>query len=227
MGSASHSWIGSAGAQLAVVFVAMAPKIKVVYFDLMGRAELTRLILAQAGVEYEDVRIKREDWPAMKPTIPWNQLPMLEYDGKKIVQSIAMARFFAREYGLAGKNNLEAAQADMLVDCMTDLQNKYVPVLFQPDEAKKKEMAETFIKEQLTPFMKNLAGALKDNGGQWLVGSDLTYADIMLASLLGTLEKRHPGVLSKEAPLLYKHMSEVYGLPKIKEWIAKRPKTEF
>ena len=55
--------------------------------------------------------------------IPWNQLPCLEYDGKKIVQSIAMARFVARENGLAGKNNLEGAQADMLVDCMSDLLN--------------------------------------------------------------------------------------------------------
>ena len=45
----------------------------------------------------------------------------MEYDGKKIVQSIAMARFVARENKLAGKNNLEAAQADMLVDCMNDL----------------------------------------------------------------------------------------------------------
>ena len=48
---------------------------------------------------------------------------MLEYDGKKIIQSIAMARFVARENGLAGKNNLEAAQADMLVDCMQDIGN--------------------------------------------------------------------------------------------------------
>ena len=48
---------------------------------------------------------------------------MLEYDGKKIVQSVAMARFVARENGLAGKNNLEGAYADMLVDCMWDLAN--------------------------------------------------------------------------------------------------------
>ena len=53
--------------------------------------------------------------------MPWGKLPCLEYDGKKIVQSIAMARFVARENKLAGKNNLEAAQADMLVDCMNDL----------------------------------------------------------------------------------------------------------
>merc|ERR1712088_88336 len=163
-------------------------------------------------------KIKREDWPAMKPTIPWNQLPCLEYDGKKIVQSIAMARFVAREYGLAGKNNLEGAQADMLVDCMSDLGNKFGPIFREKDEAKKKEMAEKFKKEELPPFMKNMAQALTDNGGQWLVGGGVTYADIMLAGLLGMLDKRHPGVLEKQAPMLYKHMGKVVALPKIKEW---------
>jgi glutathione S-transferase len=45
----------------------MAPKIKLVYFNMEGRAELTRLILAQAGVEFEDKRVTREEWMAMKP----------------------------------------------------------------------------------------------------------------------------------------------------------------
>lgn len=46
----------------------MAPKIKLVYFNMEGRAELTRLILAQAGVEFEDKRVTREEWMAMKPS---------------------------------------------------------------------------------------------------------------------------------------------------------------
>ena len=46
----------------------MAPKIKLFYFNARGRAELARLILAQAGVEYEDVRFPREDWPKHKPS---------------------------------------------------------------------------------------------------------------------------------------------------------------
>ena len=43
-------------------------KIKLIYFDARGRAELSRLILAQAGQEYEDVRVKKEEWPSMKPS---------------------------------------------------------------------------------------------------------------------------------------------------------------
>ena len=43
-------------------------KMKLIYFDARGRAELSRLILAQAGQEYEDCRIKRDEWPAMKPS---------------------------------------------------------------------------------------------------------------------------------------------------------------
>ena len=40
--------------------------IKLTYFNLKGRAELARLILAQAEVEYEDCRIEKEDWPELK-----------------------------------------------------------------------------------------------------------------------------------------------------------------
>ena len=44
----------------------MAPKYKLTYFDAMGRAEITRLVFAQAGLEYEDHRINRADWPELK-----------------------------------------------------------------------------------------------------------------------------------------------------------------
>jgi hypothetical protein len=46
----------------------MAPKIKLTYFDVRARAELARMILAQAGAEYEDHRIEKSEWAAMKPS---------------------------------------------------------------------------------------------------------------------------------------------------------------
>ena len=37
-------------------------KIKLTYFNGRGRGELSRIILAQAGVEYEDHRITFDEW---------------------------------------------------------------------------------------------------------------------------------------------------------------------
>ena len=42
------------------------PTYKLTYFNGRGRAEITRLIFAAAGVPYEDVRIEKEAWPAVK-----------------------------------------------------------------------------------------------------------------------------------------------------------------
>ena len=42
-------------------------------------------------------------------------------DGKLISQSMPIARFIARENGLAGKDNWEAAKADMVVACLDDM----------------------------------------------------------------------------------------------------------
>lgn len=44
----------------------MAPKLKLYYFDMTGRAEPIRLILAAGQVPYEDCRFAREDWPKLK-----------------------------------------------------------------------------------------------------------------------------------------------------------------
>ncbi len=70
---------------------------KLYYFNLRGRAELARLVFAAAGQEYEDVRIKKEDWPNYKPNAPFCQGPYLEvHDGSnvfKMAQSISIGKF--------------------------------------------------------------------------------------------------------------------------------------
>ena len=45
----------------------MPPKYKLIYFPVTARAEMTRLMFAAAGVDYEDYRIKWEDWKKLKP----------------------------------------------------------------------------------------------------------------------------------------------------------------
>lgn len=46
---------------------------------------------------------------------------MLEEDGKKITQSMAIARYLGKKAGLAGKDDWENLQIDIIADTITDL----------------------------------------------------------------------------------------------------------
>lgn len=43
-------------------------KYRLIYFDHRGAAEPARLLLNYVDAPFEDVRVKMEDWPAMKPS---------------------------------------------------------------------------------------------------------------------------------------------------------------
>ena len=55
--------------------------------------------------------------------MPLGVMPVLEYDGEVLSQSKTIARFLAKEFGIAGKTNVLQAKADMIVDCVTDIEN--------------------------------------------------------------------------------------------------------
>ena len=44
------------------------PSYKLIYFNFRGRAEVIRLMFAEADQPYEDYRFEREDWPKEKPS---------------------------------------------------------------------------------------------------------------------------------------------------------------
>merc|ERR1712002_1194339 len=126
---------------------AAMPNIKLTYFDLRARAEPSRLLLAYGGLKYEDERIPppwepTSTWASLKPTTPFGQLPILKWDGEVLCQSMACARFIAREVGLAGNTNLESAQIDEIIDVIQDLINAGVKLYFAKDEAGLKNHAE-------------------------------------------------------------------------------------
>jgi len=108
------------------------PTMKITYFDIRGRAETARLVLAYAEVSFEDDRLPfppNEVWAAKKPSVTLGQLPTLEVEGKTLHQSMAIARYLAKENGLAGANNLEGAQCDEIVDFVSDMQQAIVRIL--------------------------------------------------------------------------------------------------
>ncbi|XP_072351100.1 hematopoietic prostaglandin D synthase-like, partial [Scyliorhinus torazame] len=55
----------------------------------------------------------------------FKQIPVLNVDNIIINQSSAIARYLARETGLAGKSNLEQARVDAIVDTINDFMNMF------------------------------------------------------------------------------------------------------
>ena len=46
---------------------------KLYYYNLRGRAELSRLILYYSGIPFEDIRLEKSEWPLYKSgNVPWN-----------------------------------------------------------------------------------------------------------------------------------------------------------
>merc|ERR1712012_791873 len=135
-------------------------KIKLTYFNLRARAEPCRLLLAYGGIKYEDERIPppwdpSSTWSTLKPTTPFGQLPVLNWDGVEVCQSMACARFIAREVGLAGNTSLEQAQADEVVDVIQDLINAWVKLYFAKDEAGLKKFGEGLFRLLLVSWRRS------------------------------------------------------------------------
>merc|ERR1712151_1075335 len=112
--------------------------IKLTYFDLRARAEPCRLLLAYAGSKYEDERLpapwdNMAPWTTLKPNTPWGQVPLLSWDGEVIAQSMACARFLAREFNLAGRTSMEMAQVDEIIDVIQDLLNAWYSLYHAKD----------------------------------------------------------------------------------------------
>ncbi|XP_034626958.1 hematopoietic prostaglandin D synthase isoform X2 [Trachemys scripta elegans] len=101
------------------------PHYKLMYFNLRGRAEIIRYLFAYSGIKYEDHRIEQVDWPKIKPTIPFGKIPILEVDGVTLHQSLAIARYLAKETGLAGQTPLEQALVDAIVDTIDDFMSMF------------------------------------------------------------------------------------------------------
>lgn len=201
-----------------------AKKYKLTYFNVKGRAEMTRLLFAAADVKYEDDRIKREDWPKLKESTPQNVLPVLEVDGTTIVQSQAIARYVARDLGFYGKNNLESTQIDQILETITDMLNSAVPAFREQDETKKADMMKKFMSEDVPKylgFVEKLIGQFGKDG--YAVSNSLTLADTTIQSHIEMFQLRDQ--ISKFAKITA-CIKKVEENKNIAKYLKDRPVTE-
>jgi len=162
--------------------------VKLHFFDVYGRAELIRLILAYNKVPFEDIRYNIADWPELKKSgnFLFGQLPVLEWEGKKMAQSMSIARFLCKTFGQYPHDVEDIYQAEAIADYYVDILMKFTPYFGMKDDESKKEYHEKFLKETLPGLIAPLNRMLKENksGSGYFVGRHLTLADFAVFELV-------------------------------------------
>jgi len=204
---------------------AAKPKTRFTYFNGRGLGEFVRLILVEAGVEFEDVR--KEDIKQLKAdgVLPFGQVPFFEEEGYAISQSHAIGRYIATEHNLCGKNNRVIGYADMVIEGVRDVVMKYYAHHSLKEKKDQEEAKAKFGKETLPEWLVHFEKILKKNGEYY--AGEFTYADIYAYYFFNFFFEGEYAAVFENFPLVKAHTQRIGARPKIAKWVAARPKTAF
>lgn len=203
----------------------MTARPKLTYFDApVSRGEECRLALHVAGVDFEDVRLKPDQWQALKPTTPFGSVPILEWPGKRpIAHSNAILVLIGREFDLHPKDNFEAARHEELLSHVEDLRHKVGPTLRIKDEAEKKAAREELVAGYLPTWAGSTEAYLGD--GPFVAGAKLHVADLKLHMAVrwfaGGKVDHIPPTIFAAFPKLTRVFEAVRDDARVKAWYAK------
>ncbi|XP_029637083.1 S-crystallin 4-like [Octopus sinensis] len=215
------------------------PSYTIHYFNHRGRAEVCRMLLAAAGVKYNDRRIESSEWAVMRELMPCSMMPVLEFDdGTKIPQSMAMARFLATEYGFHGNTNMEKLRVDYISECFYDILDDYLRMYhdehgrmrFEQFGVMSNGTSEKYLRFQSTcrrilPYMEKTL-EMRSSGNKFFMGEQMTLADIMCYSALESPMLEDSSFLHSY-PKLQSLRNRVKNQPNINNYLKMRNCTEF
>jgi glutathione S-transferase len=208
-----------------------------VYFPSRGRAEVIRLVLAEAGVDYAERRVGKGTPPAdgrptdlaelkADGTLPFGAVPFWEEPGLRLAQSAAIANHLARRHGLRGADAAEEARCDELLGAVDDVRAELRRLATAPPEGRAAVRAELLTRTLPRWFgdLERYARPRIEASG-FAVGKSLTVADLALWYLIELANDNGFGAALAGCPALAAFAARVAARPRIAAWIAspKRP----
>ncbi|XP_035519200.1 glutathione S-transferase, alpha tandem duplicate 1 [Morone saxatilis] len=172
----------------------MAGKVVLHYFNGRGKMESIRWLLTVAEVEFDEVYLStREQYEKLLSDgdLMFQQVPMVEIDGMKLVQTKAILHYIAEKYNLHGKDLKDRVMINMYSEGVIDLMEMIMILPFSADPKPKLDNIQSKAKERYLPvFEKALSGPI------YLVGGKLSCADVQLLECTLMLEEKFPGILA-------------------------------
>jgi len=204
------------------------------YFNVRALGETSRLLFKLANVDFVDERFpmnssfERPEWEVVKDSgeFPFNKIPILIVDGKHtITQSPAIERYLAKQFGFFGKDDLEAARIDSVLEQIIDVQSAYSNYRGAGEE-KKAQLKTKFYTEQLPEFVRLFERWLKAEGTGHFVGHNFSVADVKVYYRFSFYDDQEAvSAALKTAPLLHALIEKLANNPHIAKWAKERPVT--
>jgi glutathione S-transferase len=202
-------------------------KPKLTYFDApVSRGEECRLAFHIAGVPFEDVRLSRDAWAALKPNTPYGGVPTLELPGKPVLaHANAILGYIGRTHDLHPLDAFEAARHEGMMNHVEDLRANVTPTLRIADEAEKKK-ARVALAEGYLPQWAGYAERQLTGPGPFFAGEKLHVVDIKLFIAVrwfasGTVD-HVPSTVFAPFPKLNRVFEAVRDDARIQAWHAKK-----
>jgi glutathione S-transferase len=216
------------------------PKPVLLYFPGRGRAEVIRLLLAEAGVEWDEHHVGHGTPPAGgRPTdlaalkaagvLPFGAVPMWEEpDGFRLAQSAAILAHLARRHGLRGAGLVEEARCDELLGAVDDVRAELRKLAMAPAgerPAVRAELLSRTLPRWLSDLERLLAPRLAATG--FAVGAALTAADLALYYLLELLQDNDLAAPLAECPALSAFARRIASRPRLAAYLASPRRPPF
>lgn len=209
-----------------------------------GRGEFVRLALEEAGAEYDDIAQRYED-PAEAVTAvsalleradldtPPFALPVLKTGDHVIAQTACILDYLGRRHGLSPGDEpgrLWTLQLQLTIaDWVGEAHDSHHPLgahlYYDEQKPEAKKRASAFVAERIPKFMAYFERVLRRNraGDDWLVGSDLSYADLSLYLVVEGLDYAFPkamAALAGDFPKVRALHRRVAERPRIAAYLA-------
>jgi len=181
---------------------------------IQGRGEFVRLALEEAGADYEDVARRKGDRVMAtlsdKVDTPSFAPPFLR-DGDIVVgQTSAILFYLGPKLGLAPRTTRLRPWTHQIqltiADCVTEAHDTHHPIgvdlYYEEQRPEALRRAGQFRDRRVPLFLDWFETIVTRNpaGDKWLVGRNLTYADLSLFQLIEGLKYAFPKLMTRELP---------------------------
>ena len=211
---------------------------------IQGRGEYVRLALEDAGADYADVARTERGMPAMmkmmeaRKGMPPFAPPFLKAGKLVIGQTANILFYLGSRHGLAPKaeaGRLWVHQLQLTVtDFVLEIHDTHHPLgsslYYEDQKGPAKKRTEEFWKERVPKYLGYFERVLEGNGGRYLTGRRLTYADLSLFQIVEGLRYAFPGrmkAFERDIPGLVDLHDRVAVRPNIKSYLLSRRRIAF